>query len=126
MAEGFSGRLFDAAMVYGPAWGGRDPLNLNKATPEMLAGYDYLILGTPALGEGDLPGLEADGQNESWAEFLPKLADVDFTGKTVALYGLGGQEKRWEMGNAGGGRLSRCPPAVRCMAPEQGLRHAIA
>lgn len=70
-----------------------DPLNVNKATPEMLAGYDYLILGTPTLGEGDLPGLEADCQNESWTEFLPKLADVDFTGKTVALYGLGDQEK---------------------------------
>jgi flavodoxin I len=70
-----------------------DPLNVNKATPELIASYDYLILGTPTLGEGQLPGLEADCQNESWAEFLPQLASVDFTGKTVALYGLGDQEK---------------------------------
>lgn len=70
-----------------------DPLNVNKATPELIAGYDYLILGTPTLGEGELPGLDADCQNESWAEFLPKLADVNFSGKTVALYGLGDQEK---------------------------------
>lgn len=70
-----------------------DPLNVNKATPELVAGYDRLILGTPTLGEGALPGLEADCQNESWAEFLPQLADVDFTGKTVAIYGLGDQEK---------------------------------
>ena len=70
-----------------------EALNVNKATPELVAGYDYLILGTPTLGEGDLPGLEADCQNPSWAEFLPQLQDVDFTGKTVALYGLGDQEK---------------------------------
>jgi len=73
-----------------------EALNVNKATPELLAAYDYLILGTPTLGEGDLPGLEADCQNPSWAEFLPQLADVDFTGKTVALYGLGDQEKYGE------------------------------
>ena len=70
-----------------------DPLNVNKATPELLAGYAYLILGTPTLGEGQLPGLDTDCQNPSWAEFLPKLADVDFSGKTVALYGLGDQDK---------------------------------
>lgn len=70
-----------------------DPLNVNKATAELVAGYTHLILGTPTLGEGDLPGLEADCQNPSWAEFLPELAGVDFTGKTVALYGLGDQEK---------------------------------
>ena len=70
-----------------------DPLNVNKATPELIAGYDHLILGTPTLGEGLMPGLEADCQQESWAEFLPRLADVDFSGKTVALYGLGDQEK---------------------------------
>lgn len=70
-----------------------EALNVNKATPELVAGYDYLILGTPTLGEGDLPGLDADCQNPSWAEFLPELEGVDFTGKTVALYGLGDQDK---------------------------------
>lgn len=70
-----------------------DPLNVNKATPELLAGFDHLILGTPTLGEGVLPGLDADCQNESWAEFLLRIADLDFSGKTVALYGLGDQEK---------------------------------
>jgi flavodoxin I len=70
-----------------------EALNVNKTTPALLAGYDYLILGTPTLGEGALPGLEADCQQPSWAEFLPQLRDVDFSGKTVALYGLGDQEK---------------------------------
>jgi len=70
-----------------------EALNVNKATPELVAGYDFLILGTPTLGDGDLPGLDADCQQPSWAEFLPQLKEVDFTGKTVALYGLGDQEK---------------------------------
>ncbi|MDD5365661.1 MAG: flavodoxin [Gallionellaceae bacterium] len=70
-----------------------DPLNVNKATAELVAGYSHLILGTPTLGEGALPGLDADCQNPSWAEFLPELAGVDFSGKTVALYGLGDQDK---------------------------------
>lgn len=68
-----------------------DPLNVNRATPEGLAQYPFLILGTPTLGEGLLPGLSADCENESWEEFLPKLQDVDFSGKTVAIYGLGDQ-----------------------------------
>ena len=68
-----------------------DPLNVNRATPEDLAQYSFLILGTPTLGEGLLPGLSADCENESWEEFLPKLQDLDFSGKTVAIYGLGDQ-----------------------------------
>lgn len=68
-----------------------DPLNVNKATAAEVAQYQYLILGTPTLGDGELPGLSADCENESWEEFLPQLQGVDFTGKTVALYGLGDQ-----------------------------------
>jgi len=76
-------RFDDASMA--------DPLNVNRATPEDLAQYSFLILGTPTLGEGLLPGLSADCENESWEEFLPKLQDLDFSGKTVAIYGLGDQ-----------------------------------
>ncbi len=68
-----------------------DPVNVNKATADDIAKYDFLILGTPTLGEGELPGLSADCENESWEEFLPQLAGADFSGKTVALYGLGDQ-----------------------------------
>lgn len=68
-----------------------DPLNVNRTTPEDFLQYSYLILGTPTLGDGVLPGLSADCENESWEEFLPKLGDADFTGKTIALYGLGDQ-----------------------------------
>lgn len=67
------------------------PLNVNRVEVDEFASYDFLILGTPTLGEGDLPGLSSDCENESWEEFLPKIEGVDFTGKTVAIYGLGDQ-----------------------------------
>lgn len=68
------------------------PVNVNKATAEDLLKYDALILGTPTLGDGELPGLTAGAQAESWEEFLPQLEGKDFSGKTVALFGLGDQE----------------------------------
>ena len=68
-----------------------DPLNVNRASAEDFAAYDYLILGTPTLGEGALPGLSVDTDAESWEEFLPKIDDLNFAGKTIALFGLGDQ-----------------------------------
>jgi flavodoxin I len=67
------------------------PENINRSNLDDIAGYQYLILGTPTLGEGLLPGLSADCEDESWEEILPKMADIDFTGKTVAIFGLGDQ-----------------------------------
>lgn len=54
--------------------------------------YDKLILGTPTYGEGELPGLSTGNATASWEEFLPQLTRYDFTGKTIALYGLGNQK----------------------------------
>ena len=70
-----------------------DALNVNKATPELIASYSHLIFGTSTLGGGQLPGLSTYCMGGGWEEFLPKLCDVDFTGKTVALFGLGDQDK---------------------------------
>lgn len=67
------------------------PLNINRADAETLAGYEYLILGTPTYGSGELPGLSAECQEESWEEFMPNFDDLDLAGKKVALYGLGDQ-----------------------------------
>jgi flavodoxin I len=47
--------------------------------------YTAFILGTPTLGEGELP--------ENWDAFLPSLDEMDFGGKTIALFGLGDQEE---------------------------------
>lgn len=68
------------------------PVNVNKAQVEDLLGYSALILGTPTLGDGELPGLTSGAQAESWEEFLPQLKGKDLSGKTVALFGLGDQE----------------------------------
>lgn len=67
------------------------PLNVNRTEVDDFMSYDFLILGTPTLGDGELPGLSTDMESESWEEFLPKLEDQDFTGKTIAIYGLGDQ-----------------------------------
>lgn len=68
-----------------------EPMNIREATVESLEGYSYLILGTPTMGEGQLPGLSADCDEESWEEALPRLASVNLQGKTVAIFGLGDQ-----------------------------------
>jgi flavodoxin I len=71
------------------------PVNINRIEPQDMLAYDCLILGTSTLRGGRLPGLESSAQMEGWLEFLPKLeaTGADFTGKTIALYGLGCQEK---------------------------------
>lgn len=68
------------------------PVNINKANVEDLLAYDVLLLGSPTYGDGELPGLSSGNQNESWEEFLPTLVGSDFSGKKVALFGLGDQE----------------------------------
>ncbi|CAH0529353.1 flavodoxin [Vibrio hippocampi] len=67
------------------------PLNVNRIDDSALLAYDYLILGTPTLGSGLLPGLEADCELKSWAEFLEQYDDLDLSGKKVALFGMGDQ-----------------------------------
>jgi len=69
------------------------PLNINRVTLEDFLAHELLILGCPTYGDGELPGLSCGLANESWEEFLPKLAGSDMQGKKVALFGLGEQEK---------------------------------
>ncbi len=69
------------------------PVNIRTASVDDLLSYDLLILGTSTYGDGELPGKTTGNMTESWEEFLPKLTGSDFTGKKVALYGLGDQEK---------------------------------
>ena len=69
------------------------PKNINRTKPAEFLQYDALILGTPSYGVGDLPGLSVGCQEANWAEFVPYLDDVDLSGKKVALFGLGHQER---------------------------------
>lgn len=68
------------------------PININRCSIDDLLAFDNLIIGTPTLGEGALPGLSVDCESESWEEIAAQLEEADFTGKTIALYGLGDQE----------------------------------
>lgn len=69
------------------------PLNINRASIDDLLKYSVLILGTATYGEGDLPGSNNNVKNGSWLDFLPQLDGIDFTGTTIAFYGVGNQEK---------------------------------
>lgn len=70
------------------------PLNVNRiGMAEMLA-YDALILGTPSYGEGDIPGKSVGCLEPNWEEFFSQLTtEPDFSGKRIAFFGLGAQER---------------------------------
>lgn len=65
--------------------GDLDLKNITKLEPADFEQYTAFILGTPTLGEGELP--------DNWAAFLPKLDGMNFSGKTIAMFGLGDQEE---------------------------------
>lgn len=81
----------DIATALGSAIAAK-PVNVRNAKVTDMLAYDFLILGTPTYGEGLLPGLSTGAATESWEEFLPALAGQDFSGKKVAIYGLGNQK----------------------------------
>ena len=53
-----------------------------KSIPQDMLSFDILILGTSTWGYGDM--------QDDWADFA--IDGIDFTGRTVALFGLGDQE----------------------------------
>jgi flavodoxin I len=57
--------------------------NVADVDPEEILAYDYLILGVPTW---DFGGMQSD-----WEDYWPVLENLDFTGKTIALFGLGDQ-----------------------------------
>lgn len=69
------------------------PLNVNRIGADELLQHEALILGTPTYGEGTVPGTSTGVKDGSWEEFFSQLKELDLTGKRVALYGLGNQEK---------------------------------
>ena len=92
-----------------------EPLNINRCSVEQFLAYDALIVGTPTLGDGELPGLDCGAQTESWAEFLPRLEGSDMAGKVVAIFGLGDQEKyasRYSQANTTGAPTSWTLPRL--------------
>jgi flavodoxin I len=72
------------------------PLNVNRIEPSDMLQYDALILGTPSYGVGEIPGHTAGCLESNWEEFLAKMPQADFSGKRIALFGLGAQERYTE------------------------------
>jgi len=69
------------------------PVNIGRTTLADFLAYDRLIVGSPTLGDGMLPGESCGLSQPSWEEFVPQLAAANLTGKTIAIFGLGDQKK---------------------------------
>jgi flavodoxin I len=59
--------------------------NVDSCAADAMAAYDSLILGVSTWGDGDL--------QDDWDDYIENLDAIDFTHKTVALFGLGDQEE---------------------------------
>ncbi|MGD8779155.1 MAG: flavodoxin [Ignavibacteria bacterium] len=60
-----------------------DVFNLQNTTTDTMNNYSKLILGAPTWYDGEL--------QSDWESHFDNLDDIDFSGKTVAFYGLGDQ-----------------------------------
>lgn len=57
--------------------------NIGEATPEKVLEYKYMIMGIPTWNTGEL--------QDDWDIFFPRLSEMDFSGRQVAIFGLGDQ-----------------------------------
>ncbi|MDD5579291.1 MAG: flavodoxin [Methylobacter sp.] len=73
-----------------------EPVNVNQAKVPELLQYKALILGVPSYGVGELPGRTTGSEFGNWEEFLFRLDESDLSGKRVALFGLGNQQKYYD------------------------------
>ncbi|MFW5776845.1 MAG: flavodoxin [Spirochaetota bacterium] len=78
-----TGNTKDVATKLQEALGG-DLRNISDVDADTIAGYDNLVFATSTWGAGDL--------QDDWEDFFPNLDDLDFSGKKVAIMGLGDQE----------------------------------
>jgi flavodoxin I len=60
-----------------------DVMDIADVSQLEFADYDQIILGIPTWDFGQI--------QSDWEEFWDDIAEVDFSGKTVALFGLGDQ-----------------------------------
>jgi len=59
-------------------------VNAEELTEARFMAFDNYILGIPTWFDGELPNY--------WDEFVPALEDLDLSGKTFAIFGLGDQK----------------------------------
>lgn len=63
-----------------------DLVHVNEATPDDLARYDTIIFGISTIGRDTW---DQKFGNVDWSKFMPTVSSFDFTGKKVAIFGLG-------------------------------------
>lgn len=74
----------DVAELIAEFWGDEVPLqDIRNTKPKEFEDYTHFVLGIPTWDNGEL--------QSDWFHFFDKLDDIDFTGKTVAIFGLGDQ-----------------------------------
>lgn len=89
-------------LLYGPEGGSTDDISeliaeriglnniernsFSQLSKEKIEQYDKMIIGLPTLG-GD--SWDTGSAGESVSNFLAVIEKIDFSGKTIALYGLG-------------------------------------
>lgn len=61
-----------------------DLIDISDATADNFDKYSGLILGTSTWGDGDL--------QDDWDDFFEEFKNIDLTGKSVALFGVGDQD----------------------------------
>jgi len=59
---------------------------VNEASTADLEKYDLIIFGISTVGKETW---DSNYSNTDWSKFFPNISKVDFSGKTVAIFGLG-------------------------------------
>ncbi len=77
-----TGNTEGAAELIAEKLGGAEVLDIADASADDLNGFDKLVIGSSTWGEGEF--------QDDWEDF--DWSDVDLSGKTVALFGIGDQE----------------------------------
>jgi flavodoxin I len=63
-----------------------DMISVKDASASDLEKYDHLIFGISTVGKETW---DSTYSNTDWNQFFPNISKVDYSGKTVAIFGLG-------------------------------------
>jgi len=63
-----------------------DMISVNDASVSDLEKYDLIIFGISTVGKETW---DSNYSNTDWSKFFPNISKVDYSGKTIAIFGLG-------------------------------------
>ncbi|MFY9151347.1 MAG: flavodoxin [Prolixibacteraceae bacterium] len=63
-----------------------DMISVNDASTSDLEKYDRIVFGISTVGKETW---DSNYSNTDWSKFFPNISKVDYSGKTVAIFGLG-------------------------------------